>query len=553
MLVGITDINTLRVDATHDWIRKCQALWYVATVDRICTDEKLEKTLSDYAERFRDRFAIIVTKIDVGISDELAEDMEAKGQSVGEYWNINHGVADREERLQELRRIRRRTTDMAEKAALYDGEEEIEQEIEKEQSRSIECVVDARNDYIVRRLKREKRKYLREGAELRVICVSNSQYSQLKGTTKLPGVPFRNIKETGIPELRSYALSLASPSFWAAYEEHLLYKIRVFFSGVHGWAQGFSAKQAAGIIETVKQVYDRWIGIASNTVPKMLEDHQKGILQCMRDGYPESQKCVMKWYSTVTSERWAHNSFLAFFRNDGKYNTCAVGTESWNERFIEYQTKNVLGPNWEEKLPPPERFFDEAIDQLIEAIKGLPDDLRRLPASVSLQIEAFDGIFAACVSGVEAAHRRCKEEYEQSLANVRLDATLDQHTGHFTQAMKPCYHAGWGDKGRGVCKRLENLLYDHLTNNDPLGQATEKLSKALSDITQKHVLILHCDIDSVLGEITAHFEDNMPTEEESAEEKQARQDISGFLSSVMPVVNRIDNDLSRIRYKYSGL
>jgi len=84
MTPGITDTNKLRVEATHDSIRKCQALWYVATVDRICTDPDLEHTVGDYGQRFGNNLAIVVTKIDEGVGHELAMDLQSKGQNLGD-------------------------------------------------------------------------------------------------------------------------------------------------------------------------------------------------------------------------------------------------------------------------------------------------------------------------------------------------------------------------------------------------------------------------------------------------------------------------------------
>ena len=58
-----------------------------------------------------------------------------------------------------------------------------------------------------------------------------------------------------------------------------------------------------------------------------------------------------------------HNRFLAAFRKDGK-NRSADGAMTWNESFIEGQTNNVLNPAWEEQLPPPDQYLDDAVKDL---------------------------------------------------------------------------------------------------------------------------------------------------------------------------------------------
>lgn len=551
MAIGITDTNKLRVEATHDWIRKCQALWYVAAVDRICTDENLESTISDYAERFRDMLAIVVTKIDVGISDGLAADMQAKGQSVGEYWQIKNVLTCLQAEL-ELNRRRRKTANMEQKLKLYGEEDEINGQIERERSRGRGLVMDARNDYIARRLVTEKSKYMPDGAKLRIICVSNFLYTELK-TSQSDSQQIGDINDTGIPELRSYALLLASPGVWETYEEHLLFKVRVFFSGIHNWAEGCPVKRHAGLIDTVRKTSDLWHGLIEMSLPKMHEVFELGIVQSLRNAHGDSLRGVMEWYNTVMGESWWPNSFLAFFRNDGKHRTCAIGSESWNKHFIEQQTKDVINPEWNAKIPPPEEFLSAPVNKLIAAIQDLPAQLNRLPGSVPLPNGAFEGILSGYNYGITAAHARRQADYKQSLANIRLDATLDQYTGHFTQAMQPCYDKGKEDRGKGVCKRLSKLLLDHLTIKDPLGQATDKLSAALQNTADQHAWALRCDVDRILSDIVREFEAVLQRESETDLEKRARESIRSFLAGAMPRVNRIEGNLARIKQRYQGL
>lgn len=132
----------------------------------------------------------------------------------------------------------------------------------------------------------------------------------------------------------------------------------------------------------------------------------------------------MRWYETIIAKLWWHNSFLAFFRKDGKHRTCAIGVDCWNERFIEAQTKDLLNPAWEEKLSPPDQFFDGAIKKLTRAI-DLPNELGRMPGSVPLPMDASQGVIEVQISGIEAAHLKRKAQYQEALANIKLDATLD--------------------------------------------------------------------------------------------------------------------------------
>lgn len=542
------------MDTTHDYIRKCQALWYVADVARICDDPNLEETLSNYAERFHGTFAIVATKIDLGISHALALDMKNKGQSVGDYYEAKANVDEIQARLKQIRRTIKTAT-AAQKSALRDEQEELEDALKQEETKKMDSLVDARTSNIETRLRRDKQKHLPEGATLPIHFVSNPQYDMHvdRDGEDNPNPRFGSIKDTGIPGLRAYALSLASPGVWEAYTYHLMFIVRVLFNGVYGWAQDSPMKRQAGLMDVVNNNTNFWTIQENQTIHKMAREFDTGIIQRLRIEATHSQQGVWKHFDAICAKPWWPNSFLAFFRNDGKHSTKAIGSESWNEQFISTQTRDVLNPAWKEALPQPENYFDEPINKLMKNIDELPETLNRMPGSVPLPINAFKGVLDAQVFGIEAAHNKHKQHYTQALANIKLDATLDQYTGHFTQAMQPCYADGKDDKGQGVCNRHKARLHIHFSTKNPIAQATDMLSEALKDNVNKHAFALRGDLDKILRDITHQFELILKREAETSREKLARHELRYFLDGAMPGINRIDSELNVIKQRYSGL
>lgn len=204
-------------------------------------------------------------------------------------------------------------------------------------------------------------------------------------------------------------------------------------------------------------------------------------------------------------------------------------------------------------FPSPDQYFHAGISKLTNAIADLPDQLGRLPGSVPLPMSAFQGILNAQISGITAAHYRRKTQYQEALANIKLDATLDQHTGHFAQAMQACYTQGKADSGKGICARIKTILYNHLIHQDPLTVATDLLADALADNARAHALALNKDVQKILCDITKQFQMILERGTETAKERQARRNISAFLTDAMPGIDRIERDLAKIRQKYSGL
>jgi hypothetical protein len=551
-IIGITDTNKLRVDTTHDYIRKCQALWYVADVARICDDPILEETMSNYSERFRGKFAIIATKIDCGLTLALAKDMQNKGQSVRDYFEAKEAIDYYQTRLREVKNLIKTATG-AVKSRLRDERDELEEDLKAEETKRTDCLVDARNTVIASRLKQDKEKHLARGEILPIHFVSNPQYDMHVEREEEQSSTFKfgNIRDTGIPGLREYALVLAAPSVWEAYAEHLMFKVRVLFNGVHGWAQETPViKRHAGLMEVVNSISNHWTTYENAIIFKMAEDFKTGIIHRLRVANPDSYKGVWNHFETITSS-WSAGSFLAFFRKDGKHTTPAIGTDSWNEQFIDCQTRDVLNPAWSEQLPQPDLYFDGPISKLTTCIEEIPRTLKRMPGAVPLPISTFTSVLDAQIYGIEVAHRKHKQDYIQSLANIKLDATLDQYTGHFTQAMQSCYDDGKDDKGKGVCSRHTSRLHHHFSKNDPIGEATDRLFEALKDNVNKHARALRCDLDKIFVDITRQFELILKREAETSREKLARREIFNFLVGAMPGINRMEGELATIRQRYA--
>lgn len=551
---GITDTNKLRIDATHESIRKCQALWYVAGVDRICTDPDLERTMADYAERFRGTFTIVVTKIDEGVSNELANELRTKGQSIGDFRDFKANIAQMRKTLRTVKlKLKSKKLSAPAKFHLREQEDSLVQGLRDEESKALECLVDARNDHIGRRLQKDKKKHLSADAELPIHFVSNKQYEVHKQVVETEG-PILGVVSTGIPGLRSYTLGLAAEGAWKAHEEYLVFKIKSPFLGVHGWAEGVTGdgqKDEEGLMACIEGVFGLWDAGKSATLDKMKSTFDTGIIQRLRAAHGDSLDGVMRWYNSIVAKPWWHGSFLAFFRKDGNHRTGLMGTASWNKEFIKSQTE-VLDRVWRTQVPPDE-FFDAAISKLTHAIEDVPEQLRCLPGSVALPIFGFQRILETQIRGIQAARDKHKAQYTQELANIKLHATLGQNTGYFSQAMQPCYDTGKADLGGGVCGRMKDSLHRHLTETDPLKIAMDSLADALDNNAAAHADALDGDVRRRLADISQQFNMILHRGAETTEEEQARRQIKVFLDGAMPEIERIDPALAEIRQRYPHL
>lgn len=468
-----------------------------------------------------------------------------------EWYNV---VGDLNDRLKTVKRKLKFKKYAYEKNALRDQEDSLTQELHAEESKNFQCLVTARNAYIGARLQKDKRKHLSPGDQLPIHFVSSKQYAVHKqgGQSEGPGLA---IKSTGIPALRSYALCLATPEIWKAYEEHLTFKVKTLFHTVNGWAQdwGDNALESLGLMERLSHVTEVWQVGMSSTIDQMGATFDAGIIQSMRASHTASMAGVMRYYATLVGETWHKKSFLAFFRKSGKHRTRKVGVECWNVRFIERQVKDVVDPAWDTELPPPDLYFETAIAELTDEIKDLPEQLNRVPGSASLPMSILENILTTQVAGINAVHEKQKLSYVQTLANIKLDAILDEHTSYFTRAMAPCYAKGNLERGTGCCKRTQDILLEYLEYNHPLGKATELLAAALEENAHSHARALDKDVRKILDDVDKQFKMILRRSSETHLEKAARHDIREYLEKAMPHINGIAWNLNKIRGEHSGL
>lgn len=530
----------------------CQALWYVVTVERPRTDPDLDMAINTYAHRFPGALALIVTKTDTDINDALALDMRVvKGRSIGDYKGYEASIKENERMLNRIRtRLQRNTLTGAEKNMLRERGEVLKIQLQAVKTEKFERIVDARNSHITACLKEEKAHYLKDGMTLPIFCVSNYNYAVRKGVAHEDG-PVMGIEATGIPALRSYALSLAAPAVWDDCMEILVHRTKVLFNGVHGWAHNVPEPRNRSLPAIVKTVENTWDAISGASVDKCNGRFEKEVVAKLHAKLPSSFGAAMSYFQTVTKE-WNPLTVLAFFRNEGKHTTRAVGPHSWNDKFLDWQTRKVLEPAWY-SWPNPEDSFDEGVEKLINALEDIPDQLKRMPESIpALPMASFAKILEGQIARIRAERNRIANDYQEVHGNIKLDACRDQYTGFFTEAMAPCYLDGKDDKGEGVCARVSTAVSNHLRFKDPFGTANDKYEMAFKEAVSAQELALSTKVKKILSELDRQFELILRKNTESYKEERARYKIGRALTQLMPEIDRIEVELEKIQQQYAG-
>jgi hypothetical protein len=236
IVVGLSDINRVRVNASKNYIRSSDHMWIVAPVGRCTSDTTVNSTLFEFGERFAGRLAIVCTKIDdrmrystfIQEYPSAAERMEqierAYKQAKGNYAEAKaraRGVTKQstiEERNAEVERCR--------------------QKYEKLVNCRLGFMVRTRNRTIEKQLYQGKSEYLQQGEKGDVFFVSNEHYSWLKGFKGPANDSLEQLcaEATGIPALRKHALSIPARDMWSTFMTHIRHTSVGFIKSLTIWA-----------------------------------------------------------------------------------------------------------------------------------------------------------------------------------------------------------------------------------------------------------------------------------------------------------------------------
>lgn len=349
---------------------------------------------------------------------------------------------------------------------------------------------------------------------------------------------------TGIPALRSYALDLAAPSIWEETKDYLTFSVAKFLHGANAWAGAHHKQRLNGLLHCVNTIQKDW-NVDIDPVPRqVLEVLEEDFIKPMRAGSFKSQRGALGAMQKI--ESWDFRSFMAFFRKHGKHYTSKIGPDCWNQIFLEEQTKSFFLPSWEHTMPQLQDMIRSAVKDLSKSIEGLPEKLERHPGSAPLASGTFEDMLRPHVVGIKAALRRCSRVYEHDLANIKLDATIDQPSAYFTNAMNRVYEDHKRNAGPGSAARWKTALREHLSlhgSKSPFNVAGAELATALKTTANTYVTGVRNDIQAVLDEIAQQMADITACGEETEGEAEARKELLCGLRGTMPEIKRIEREV----------
>nr|OQO19236.1 hypothetical protein B0A51_11127 [Rachicladosporium sp. CCFEE 5018] len=537
-LPGVTDTNQLRVDMTDKHFSSVDALLCVVPAERAIANPEVERIVGVFAEKFAtadslaSRLAIIISKNDTGLGAGLAKDMPRKGQSIGDY---NEYCEERALLMIERKTLRaERGNDLEpdNKIRLHD----ITTRMAELERLCNMCLSDARFNWIKTSIIQDKNKHLPAGKKLRIMGVSNAWYRQwlqpgeAEGvSSSLPVCP----DDTGIIAVRTYLRALAAPGITQADDNLILGEIPNFHSALQLYVEHCPSKQLDMMLEVVKTWPAHWKKLVDAAERETMRIFARLFEKVMAE-LPASLRAGLKVIKNVIGMRSA-SQLMVFFAHNGKHGTARVKPECWNELLLAYQTEEVFKSAWAAARTLQSEAYNACVHKMIEEVKKLPQLLAANPAGMAVSETIFAEILKSRSVLINNAYKKAKRTYEAEVAQVRINATTDTNGAYFTEAMKPCYDKGKGEKGKGVGARLKELIETYLTQDTPLEKAEKAMEEALKAAVHKQADSVHGPVDTILTSIVDQMmakmqqEDHTETEDETAARLKLAKELPGFV------------------------
>lgn len=429
--------------------QQCDALLVFGPMARCVDDPSAERNIATNAELFGINMALVVTRSDDGVDDALAQSMCKNGQSVGDYFSTGTQIKQIDGQLAHIKRqiekkmAVKRQENMDSPSAgstlqeLLIQQSELNGERRQHRQKQLEILVHARNTHTTNLLKRSKQRFLRPDEQLTVHCVSNTHYIAHLHDTEPEGT-LLDVNATGIPALRAWLLEIAAPSLLLAMEEQIG-KCSTFVHGVAMWAHSAPKKRKAGILEVARAPEVRWPGITENTLRSIESKTEMSLFSPLQTRLRATVEAALRHCDALLTT-WNPSTQRAFILKGGKHSTKLQRQPTcWNERFMSFQTKEVLDPNWSKTKEGVQYELEVMVGKLIDELNQVPKELEEMEFMPAAQMANVTGIITQYIRRIRRAHVLRLKSHDKELGNIKQNASFDVPTAYFTQAMRPMY------------------------------------------------------------------------------------------------------------------
>ncbi|THX17187.1 hypothetical protein D6D13_01030 [Aureobasidium pullulans] len=538
----------VRVKASKNYIRSSDYLWIVAPIGRCVTDTTVDTILFEFGERFAGRLAIICTKID---------DKMTSGMFMQEYQTEVQNMEKIERAFKEAKEDLSKAKALFRQASKPSTIEERNKEVEVCQERygklaniRLRFMVRTRNRKIADMIYEDKSEYLEEGVNGPVFFVSNEHYMWLKGykESETEAPEQLDAYATGIPGLRTYALSIPAQEMWLTFLSHIRHTSIGFTKALRIWATKTGADDGDGLLrikekslKAVDQAIEAYLKVvAKDAVQSLAVPIRVSLPTVAQKGYEFMQDVVGKWH---------HSTIKAFVSNDGSHSTKKVGHVDWNAK-LRRPAVRLMSAGWDEMSTKEKQHLAVAQLKLQNNMDVLQHDLKEMMELFKIPRGHFEELLDAQKHGIARAGQRYCVNLDKEFRNTKQLTEKDNQDGYFVQAMSPVYTKAAKVNGKGSKDKIMNLLEEYVNQRDensPFIRMADYASKKIAEHSKTFSRALHEDCNKIYNEVFNQFGGLMI---ESADDNAAVVEVKSTLREFLP---EVDNELAEIVKKLEDI
>lgn len=418
-LPGIADTDTLKVSNALDYMRDCQAIWIVATVNRMITNPHVDDLLRRYEERYRGKITIIATRSDDDVKPSLAKGLRDKHISIKGYDKQSTLQNKAQVRVSETKRTitsrlkAKSSKERSEKVRKLKSELAVHKKSLKEASENkfVE-LVKARNGHVISGMFENVKRHCPEGSMPRIICVSNLHYWTLKGIEDRGRFQLK-AEDTGIPALRQIIYKLAAPGLLRSLDDYIKFNFTVFLKGTSLWALSRYVPGAKELLSVVEKPQTLTKSNIKSYRDELQAVSDKMILQPLLSKVTKHSSEAIDMLEFKRKHR--HPATLkAFMRKGGNHCTANCPRESWNEQYLQGPS-TVLSKSWDKTKKHQDRLLSALKKRITDEVANMLETIKEDQHANRLELASFEQMVAGQIRGIKNTFRDHQAAFHQEL------------------------------------------------------------------------------------------------------------------------------------------
>ncbi|KAH0425848.1 hypothetical protein CcaCcLH18_10717 [Colletotrichum camelliae] len=450
-LPGLRDLNSARRSITERYLLECDEVLAVCNIGRATTDVGVASVFELARRAGLSNVGIVCTRSDDIQAAEAKKDW--KGQRAKRIQQLSDEVATARGEIDEIKRFLDEYDDEdlaeEEKDEVYDLNRNLRktEKIWEQRIHDLKTfLIETRNADVTKKLQASYRNKVRGGV-VHVFCISNTEYWSKAMLPKDEAIP--SLQLSGIIALRKHCLSIIADSQLRLATKFVTNDIPALLGETGLWVESGAGSASAE---------------QKSAVRKTLENIERQLRENLT-GRGSNLRRVGKATQEDFKNQWAHQTYSAFCRNYGNYNTPAVGPHDWNQDIIARMVAD-LTPRWN-------RMLSTVQDRLSSDIENLEDEMDEALELLSAELEAYaevndviGEVLLARTNQILSRTELLREKFQDDFCALEVDALTGIRTSIVGEAMEESYRRCIMEYGRGSDQRRKGIINGTVQSQD---------------------------------------------------------------------------------------